>query len=138
MKIAFSVNMMVCLHHVCMPYKTSVEIMLDRRTNCARNSTKPSPKNLACVETDCIKPYDSTNARRSMRMKYHIAQLRRMVTEQEDVTVGFLCGAGAETLIFVTGTSGKYRSFSAPGRKTKVSCGYPENQEKSKCLGIRC
>ena len=46
------------------------------------------------------------------------------------MTVGFLCGPGAETLIFVTGTSGKYRQFSSPGRKTKVSCGYPENQEK--------
>ena len=52
----------------------------------------------------------------------------------EELTVGFLYGAGAETLIFVTGTSGQYnvniRKFSSPGRKTKVSCGYPENQEK--------
>ena len=46
------------------------------------------------------------------------------------VTVGFLYGAGAETLIFVTGTSGKNLKISSPDRKTKVSCGYPENQEK--------
>ena len=47
------------------------------------------------------------------------------------MTVGFLYGAGAETLIFVTGTSGeKSENFRLPAEKTKVSCGYPENQEK--------
>ena len=47
------------------------------------------------------------------------------------MTVEFLYGDGAETLIFVTGTSGEnIRNFSSPGRKTKVSCGYPENQER--------
>ena len=47
------------------------------------------------------------------------------------MTVGFLYGAGAETLIFVTGTSGKKsENFRLPAEKTKVSCGYPENQEK--------
>ena len=51
-----------------------------------------------------------------------------------DMTVGFLYGAGAETLLFVTGTSGKKLS---PDRKTKVSGASPENQEKM-CLGIRC
>ena len=48
-----------------------------------------------------------------------------------NMTVGFLYGAGAETLIFVTGTSGKYpKLFVSRQKKTKVSCGYPENQEK--------
>ena len=43
------------------------------------------------------------------------------------LTVGFSCGAGAETLIFVTGTSGINLSA---GRQTKVSGIYPENQGK--------
>ena len=38
-----------------------------------------------------------------------------------------LYGAGAETLIFVTGTPGEILS---PGRKTKISGVYPENQEE--------
>ena len=46
------------------------------------------------------------------------------------MTVGFLYGAGAETLIFVTGTSGKNPKFFVSQQKNKVSCGYPENQEK--------
>ena len=43
------------------------------------------------------------------------------------MTVGFSYGAGAETLTFVTGTSGEFLS---PSRKAKVSGVYPENQEK--------
>ena len=31
----------------------------------------------------------------------------------------------------------KTQNFLSPGRKTKVSCGYPETQE-NRCLGIRC
>ena len=44
--------------------------------------------------------------------------------------MGFLYGAGAETLIVVTGISGKYPKLFVSRQKTKVSCGYPENQEK--------
>ena len=39
----------------------------------------------------------------------------------------FIKGPRAETLIFVTGTSGNILS---PGRKTKVSGVYPESHEK--------
>ena len=53
-----------------------------------------------------------------------------MSSTYELVTVGFLYRAGAETQIFVTGTSEKIRKFSSPSRKAKISCGYPENQEK--------
>ena len=45
------------------------------------------------------------------------------------LTVRFLCGASAETICFVTSTSGKITNIFVPGRKTKVCCAYPENQE---------
>ena len=56
------VNMMVNSDHVFMLYKTNVEITLDRRrTNCARRSSRPSLRNPACIETNCIKvPYTRT------------------------------------------------------------------------------
>ena len=46
------------------------------------------------------------------------------------MTVGFFYGPGAETLIFVTGTSGEYPKVFVSRQKTKVSCGYPENPKK--------
>ena len=46
------------------------------------------------------------------------------------VTAGVLYGAGAETLIFVTGTTGRYPKLFVSRQKTKVSGGYPGNQEK--------
>ena len=49
---------------------------------------------------------------------------------QSYVTVGFLCGAVGETLIFVTGTSGNNRKISVSQQKAKVSCVYPKNHEK--------
>ena len=49
------------------------------------------------------------------------------------MTVGFLYGAGAQTLIFVTGTSGKYpKLFVSRQEKTKVSGGYPEIERGEK------
>ena len=46
------------------------------------------------------------------------------------LTVGFLYGAGAETLIFVTGTW-------LPAEKPK-SAVYSQKTKKNRCLGIRC
>ena len=46
------------------------------------------------------------------------------------MTVGFLYGAGAETLIFVTGTSRKKTKFLSSDRKIKVSCVYPQKPRK--------
>ena len=66
------------------------------------------------------------------------AQNRRLSNQNWHLmTVGFLYRAGAETLIFVTGASGKYPKLFVSRQKTKVSCGYSENQE-NRCLGIRC
>ena len=49
------------------------------------------------------------------------------------MTVVFLYGAGAEALIFVTGTSGKRLS---PGRKIKVSGVYHLNKNLSRLKEI--
>ena len=54
------------------------------------------------------------------------------------MTVGFLYGAGAETLIFVTGTSGKKsESFRLPAEKPKSAVD-TQKTKKNRCLGIRC
>ena len=46
------------------------------------------------------------------------------------MTVGFLYGAGAETLIFVTGTSGKKSEiFRLPAEKTKSAVDTQKTQE---------
>ena len=53
-------------------------------------------------------------------------------------TVGFLYGAGAETLIFATGTSGKKsENFRLPAEKPKSAVD-TQKTKKNRCLGIRC
>ena len=57
---------------------------------------------------------------------------------QTKMTVGFLYGAGAETLIFVTGTSGKKsETFRLPAEKPKSAVD-TQKTKKNRCLGIRC
>ena len=46
------------------------------------------------------------------------------------VTVGFLYGAGAETLIFVTGTSGKYPKIFVSWQKNQSQLWIPRNPRK--------
>ena len=46
------------------------------------------------------------------------------------MTLGFLYGAGAETLILVTGTSGKSPNIFVSRQKNQVSCVDPDHQEK--------
>ena len=54
------------------------------------------------------------------------------------MTVGFLYGAGAETLIFATGTSGKKsENFHVPAEKPKSAVD-TQKTKKNRCLGIRC
>ena len=54
------------------------------------------------------------------------------------ITVGFLYGAGAETLIFATGTSGKKsENFRVPAEKPKSAVD-TQKTKKNRCLGIRC
>ena len=54
------------------------------------------------------------------------------------LTVGFLYGAGAETLIFVTGTSEKISETSRlPAEKPKSAVD-TQKTKKNRCLGIRC
>ena len=54
------------------------------------------------------------------------------------LTVGFLYGAGAETLIFTTGTSGKKsENFRLPAEKPKSAVD-TQKTKKNRCLGIRC
>ena len=56
----------------------------------------------------------------------------------QKMTVGFLYGAGAETLIFVTGTSGKKsENFRLPAEKPKSAVD-TQKTKKNRCLGIRC
>ena len=50
------------------------------------------------------------------------------------VTVGFLYGAGAETLIFVTGRS----AFLVPRQKNQSQRCIPRKPRKNRCSGIRC
>ena len=54
------------------------------------------------------------------------------------MTAGFLYGAGAETLIFVTGTSGKKsENFRLPAEKPKSAVD-TQKTKKNRRLGIRC
>ena len=58
------------------------------------------------------------------------------------MTIGFLYGAGAETLIYVTGTSAKYPKICLPAEKPE-SAVYTQKTKKdinqeNRCLGIRC
>ena len=58
--------------------------------------------------------------------------------QKREMTVGFLYGAGAETLIFVTGTSGKKsENFRLPAEKPKSAVD-TQKTKKNRCLGIRC
>ena len=54
------------------------------------------------------------------------------------MTVGFLYGAGAETLIFVTGTSGKKKTKLFVSRKKNQSQRWIPRKPRKMCLGIRC
>ena len=47
-----------------------------------------------------------------------------------ELTVGFLYGAGAETLIFVTGTSGRYPKILVPRQKNQSQLCIPEKARK--------
>ena len=51
---------------------------------------------------------------------------------------GFSYGAGAETLIFVTGTSGKYPKLFVSRQKKPKSAVDTQKTKKNSCLGIRC
>ena len=51
------------------------------------------------------------------------------------LTVGFLYGAGAETLIFVTGTSGKYPKLFGSRQKKQSQLWIPRNPRKNRCFG---
>ena len=54
------------------------------------------------------------------------------------LTEGFLYGAGAEALIFATGTSGKKsENFRVPAGKPKSAVD-TQKTKKNRCLGIRC
>ena len=53
------------------------------------------------------------------------------------VTVGFLYGAGAETLILVTGTSGKYPKLFGSRQKKPKSAVDTQKNKKHGCLGIQ-
>ena len=54
------------------------------------------------------------------------------------LTVGFLYGAGAETLKFVTRTSEKIpENFRVPTEKPKSAVD-TQKTNKNRCLGIRC
>ena len=67
----FSITVMVDSDHMFMLYKTDVEITLDRRRiHCARSSSRPSLRNRAYIETNCMKPSSITLVRRSMQMNY--------------------------------------------------------------------
>ena len=69
----------------------------------------------------------------------HIAAPRcRAGTQDRIMTVGFLYGPGAETLIFVTGTSGKIsENFRLPAEKPKSAVDTRKTKKKRR-LGIRC
>ena len=54
------------------------------------------------------------------------------------LTVGLLYGAGAETLIFVTGTSGKKSETFRPLAEKPKSAVDTQKTKKNWCLGIRC
>ena len=56
---------------------------------------------------------------------------------QVNVTVGFLYGAGAETLIVVTSTSGITGNFVSQSEKQESGV-YTQKTKRNTCLGIRC
>ena len=53
-----------------------------------------------------------------------------VVVPDDEVTVGFLYGAGAETLIFVTGTSGKYPKLFVSRQKNQSQLWIPRKPRK--------
>ena len=54
-----------------------------------------------------------------------------------EMTVGFLYGAGAETLIFVTGTSGNYLKLFVSRQQKPKSAVDTQKTKRNRCLGIR-
>ena len=66
-KIVFNINMTVSSDHTFMHCKMKTETMSDRRRSCARSSSRPSTKNPACVEINCIKPLMPSTSRGACR-----------------------------------------------------------------------
>ena len=133
-KIGFKINKIAT--------KSLTKLLTKSPPKCNKSVNKIPPQNATNLLTKS--PLNQRLAQKSPKLAKNVAQMGIYLYMSKDLialrfmTVGFLYGAGAETLIFVTGTSGKKsETFRLPAEKPK-SAADTQKTKKNRCLGIRC